>query len=109
MDLVYWIISFLTVWVLFSIFSVLMAIAVAAAAENRGRSSVGWFLYGLVVWPAALVHVLVAAPRAAVLEQRALADPRNRKCPFCAEIVKREARVCRHCSRELPDLAPWQR
>lgn len=94
---------------LYVVFWVLMAIAVAAAAGSRGRSRVGWFLYGLLLWPVALVHVLVAAPRAAVLERRALADPRNRKCPFCAEIVKREARVCRHCSRELPDLAPWQR
>jgi hypothetical protein len=25
-----------------------------------------------------------------------------RKCPFCAEGVKPEAKVCRHCGRELP-------
>jgi hypothetical protein len=25
-----------------------------------------------------------------------------RKCPFCAEMVKKEAKVCRFCQRDLP-------
>ena len=26
-----------------------------------------------------------------------------RKCPYCAETIKLEAKVCKHCSRELPE------
>jgi hypothetical protein len=25
-----------------------------------------------------------------------------RKCPFCAELVRPEANVCKHCGRDLP-------
>jgi hypothetical protein len=29
---------------------------------------------------------------------------RNRKCPNCAEFVKAEAKICKHCKTELPPL-----
>ena len=28
-----------------------------------------------------------------------------RKCPFCAETVKAEAKICRYCKSELPELS----
>lgn len=30
--------------------------------------------------------------------------PGFRRCPSCAEMVKNEAKVCRHCQRDLPSL-----
>lgn len=29
----------------------------------------------------------------------------QRKCPFCAELIKAEAKICRFCQRELPGTA----
>jgi ribosomal protein L32 len=29
-----------------------------------------------------------------------------RKCPFCAELIQREARVCKHCGRDVPRHEP---
>lgn len=31
--------------------------------------------------------------------------PTERKCPFCAETIKAEAKVCKHCDRELQQSA----
>lgn len=28
----------------------------------------------------------------------------SRKCPYCAELVKPDARVCKHCGHDLPDV-----
>ena len=79
----------------------LAACIVGAVAGSRGRSGFGWFLYGLLLWPLALIHVLVLPKRAEVLERRQLALGEARKCPHCAEIVRPEARVCRFCGRDL--------
>src|SRR6266496_3711323 len=36
----------------------------------------------------------------------ALSSGNLRKCPHCAEFVKPEATVCRHCGKELPEFRP---
>ena len=38
--------------------------------------------------------------------ESASVDALTRTCPFCAEIIKAEAKICRFCQKELPPLPP---
>lgn len=41
-------------------FWVMMAVITAMVASSRGRSAIGFFIYGLLIWPVALTHALIS-------------------------------------------------
>jgi hypothetical protein len=59
-------------------------------------------LYGVIVWPIALVHVLVTSPAQAKIDAKSIASHTSKKCPQCAELVKFEATKCRFCGHDFP-------
>ena len=99
----------------------IMAAIVAIIAGSKGFNWFGWLLYGFLLWPIALVHVLVArsattpAPIPVVITEnvvarpvRSVSDPTPRQpaptmktCPDCAEQVQAAARICRFCRHEF--------
>lgn len=84
-------------WIVFSV-------AVALWAARRGRSTLGWLFAALALSP------LAAAALLAVLPDRSEASPTPAThvvCPDCRELVRKEARVCKHCgARLVPTLDP---
>ena len=73
----------------------------AFIAHKKGRSFFGFWIYGAPILIVALPHAILAKPDQARLEARMLSDGASRKCPQCAEIIKREARICRYCGTAL--------
>jgi ribosomal protein L40E len=64
-----------------------------AAASSKGFSVAGGVLGGVLLGPLAFLLFFVSGVSSA---------NERRKCPYCAEWVKNEARVCKHCGKDLP-------
>jgi len=71
---------------------VVAGIVGAILAQSKGRNPILWFIL------CALVPLLVIA---VALLPSIVAKGFTKKCPHCAEVVKEDATLCKHCGMGL--------
>lgn len=76
-------------------------------AGKRGRSAVGWALLSMFLSPLISALIVAVLPKRgdAALPKDELGNPISPEshvlCPDCRELVKRDARKCKHCGTAL--------
>lgn len=86
---------------------IILCFVVAGVAGKRGRSYAGFFLLSFFFSPIIGIIVTLLMPsNASNIEQTQCQSGERRKCPFCAELVASEAKICKHCQKELPQTDP---
>lgn len=79
-----------------------LSILAGVIAGAKGRSGFGYFMLSLLLSP--LIGLIAAAAMPRIDEPGATSSPATEthvKCPDCAELVLRAAKVCKHCGCRL--------
>ena len=91
-----WWLSAASLWLLFSV-------VIGVWSRRKGGSFIAGFLFSLLLSP--LVAGLILAVRKPIkgtIEARELASGKMKKCPYCGELIRAEAKKCRFCHKKVP-------
>lgn len=85
------------------IFWFIGAIVVGIVADSRGRSGFGYFLLSMLLSPLLGLVLAVALPsvKGAIADGETPSPSTHVRCPDCRELVRADARKCKHCGTAL--------
>lgn len=80
----------------------ILGVIPGVVAHSKGRSFLLWWLYGFMVLIIALPHSLFMKADQQTIETKQLLQGMIR-CEYCAEVIKRKAKVCRFCQKDVTE------
>jgi hypothetical protein len=83
---------------------VVLSNLVANYAQNKGRSYWKYFILCFLLSPI-ITFIIAAVSRPSEESKEKSAIKRGgKKCPACAEVVKADAKICKHCRSDLSTI-----
>lgn len=88
-------------WLCIVGFWVLCGLIAGSIYSQKGRSSTTGFLAGLLLGPIGIILALASGKSQTGIEARELRSGKMKRCPYCGELVRSEATICKHCQQTL--------
>ncbi len=80
------------------VIAIILGVITGGIARKKGYYSLLWGLFGFLLAIVALPLILIMPPQDG--SESDVQPELMKQCPYCAEMIKRAAKVCRYCGKD---------